>query len=136
MNNPGKLFAYELNNGLIDESVFKQSWCQMYIYYKYAPDGLKLVVLSYVGDCVYWYTSEELVTWFVDTLGNILHVNFLGYYHWFMYISISQLKDCYILVDHTRYATSVVAKYLDTATIKENSKFHQNTLPHDMIFTK
>ena len=44
--------------------------------------------LSYVDDCVYWYTSEELVKRFVDTLGNIFHVDFLGYSHWFMYISI------------------------------------------------
>ena len=53
-----------------------------------------------------------------------------------MYISILQLKDRYISVDKARYATYVVAKCLDTATIKENSKFHKTTLPHDMIFTK
>ena len=34
------------------------------------------------------------------------------------------------------YATSVVEKYLDTPTIKENSKFKDITLPHDMILTK
>ena len=32
----------------------------MSIYYKYAPDGSKIVVLSYVGNCVYWYTNEDL----------------------------------------------------------------------------
>ena len=31
----------------------------MSIYYKYAPDGAKIVVLSYVDDCVYLYTSED-----------------------------------------------------------------------------
>ena len=41
----------------------------MSIYYKYAPDGSKMVVLSYVDDCVYWYTNEDLGKWFVDTLG-------------------------------------------------------------------
>ena len=51
----------------------------MSIYYKYAPDGSKIVVLSYVDDCVYWYTSEALGKWFLDTLGKIFHVNFLGY---------------------------------------------------------
>ena len=39
-------------------------------------------------------------------------------------------------MDQARYATSVVANYIDTATIKENSKFHRTTLPHDMIFNK
>ena len=49
----------------------------MSVYYKYAPYGYKLVVLSYVDDCVYCYTYEELINWFVDTLGKIFHVNFL-----------------------------------------------------------
>ena len=82
----------------------------MSIYYKYAPNGSKIIVLSYVDDCVYWYTSEALVKWFVDTLGKIIHVNFLGYAHWFMSIIISQIKDHYISVDQARYNTSIVAK--------------------------
>ena len=51
----------------------------MSIYYKYAPDESKIVVLSYVDDCVYWYISEALGKWFVDTLGKRFHVNLLGY---------------------------------------------------------
>ena len=68
MTNYGKLFSDELTNFLIDEVGSKQSQCQMSIYYQYAPDGNKLVVLSYVDECVYWYTYEEIVKWFVDTL--------------------------------------------------------------------
>ena len=45
MKNSGKLFADELTELLIEE-VFIQSQCQMSIYYKYAPDGSKIVVLS------------------------------------------------------------------------------------------
>ena len=48
-----KLFSDELTEWLL-ESGFIQSQCQMSIYYKYAPDGTKIVVLSYVDDCVYW----------------------------------------------------------------------------------
>ena len=102
MNNYGKLFSDELTNWIIYESVFKQSQCQMFIYYKYAPDRYKLVVLFYVDDCVYFYTSEELGNCFVDTLGNIFLVNFLGYAHWFMSIRISQLKDYSISVNQAR----------------------------------
>ena len=72
----------------------------------------------------------------MDTLGKILQVNFLGYLHWFIYIKISQIKDHYISVDQGRYATSVVSNYLDTVTIKKNSKFYKTTLPYDIIFTK
>ena len=43
----------------------------MSIYYKYAPDGTKIVVLYYVDDFVYWYTSDALGKWFVDDLEDI-----------------------------------------------------------------
>ena len=72
----------------------------------------------------------------MKTVGNRFHVNFLGYAHWFMSIRISQIKDHYISVDQDRYATAVVAKYLDTAKTKESQKFHKTTLTHDIIFTK
>ena len=86
-----------------------------------------MVVLSYVDDCVYWYTSEALGKWFVDTLGKIFHVNFLGYAHWFMPIRISQMKDRSISVDQARYATSIVENFLDTAIVKASTKF---IIPH------
>ena len=118
------------------EEGFILSQCQMSIYYKYAPYGSKIVVLSYVDDCVYWYTNEYLGKWFVDTLGKRFHVKFLGYSYWFMSIRISQLKGHSISVDKARYATSIVAKYLYTAIVKVSTKFYKTTFPADMIFTK
>ena len=53
MTNSGKLFSIELTGWLL-EAGFIQYQCTMYIYYNYAPDGIKIVVLSYVNDCVYW----------------------------------------------------------------------------------
>ena len=52
-------------------------------------------------------------------------MKFLGYAHWFMSIRISQLKDHSISLDQARYATSIVAKYLDTATVKVSKKFYK-----------
>ena len=135
MTNSGKLFADKLTEWLL-EAGFIQSQFQMSIYYKYAPDRSKIVVLSYVYDCVYWYTNEYLGKWFVDTLGKIFHMNFLGYSHWSMSISISKLNDRSISVDRAIYATSIVVKYLDTATVKVSTKFYKTTLPSDIIFTK
>ena len=68
MSNYGKMFADELTEWLKKEG-FVQSQCQMSIYYKYASDGSKIVVLSYVDDCVYWYTNEDIGKCCVDTLG-------------------------------------------------------------------
>ena len=108
----------------------------MSIYYKYAPDGTKIVVLSYVYNCVYWYTSGDIGKWFVDNQGKRFHANFLGYAHWFMTTIIYQTKDNSISVDQARYTTSIVAKYLDTATFNESNFFYKTTLSYDMIFTK
>ena len=135
MTNSGKLFSDELTEWLIEEG-FMQSQYQMSIYYKYAPDGSKIVLLSYVDDCVYWYKNEDIGKWFVDTLGKRFHVNFLEFAHWFMSIIIFQLKDHSISVDQARYATSIVAKYLDTTTVKVSNKFYKTTLRAEMIFTK
>ena len=90
------LFSDELTNWLIDEAGFNQYKCQMSINSKYASDDSKLVVLSYVDDCVYLYTSQKPGKCFMDTVGKILHMNLLVYAHWFMSIKISQLKDDYI----------------------------------------
>ena len=62
ITNSGKLFSDELTNWIIDKAGFNQSQCQISVYYKYTLDGYKLVVLSYIDDCVYCYTSEELGT--------------------------------------------------------------------------
>ena len=92
MTNSGKLFADELTEWLCEEG-YIQSQCHMSIYYKYAPDVSKTVVLYYVDDCVHCYTYEALGKWFVDTLRKIFHVKFLGYAHWFTSIRIYQTKN-------------------------------------------
>ena len=89
----------------------------MYLYYKYAIGGSKLVLLSYVNEFLYWYTSEELGKCFLGTLLKRFHLNFLGYEHWFMSVRISKINDRSISVDQARYATYFVSKYIDTSTI-------------------
>ena len=80
MTKSGELFSDELTDWLL-EAGFVQYQCQVSIYYKYEPDGTNIVVLSYVDDCVYWYTSEAIRKWFLDNLGNIFHVKFSVYAH-------------------------------------------------------
>ena len=63
-------------------------------------------------------------------------MNFLGYAHWFISIRITQMKDHFIYVYQARYATSIVGKYLDIATVKTSKKFYKTNFPSDMIITK
>ena len=46
------------------------------------------------------------------------------------------MKDHSISVDQARYSTSIVAKYLDTVTVKASKKIYKNTLSSDMIYHK
>ena len=46
------------------------------------------------------------------------------------------MKNHIISVDQARYSTSIVEKYLDTATVKASTKFYNTTFPYDMILTK
>ena len=72
----------------------------------------------------------------MDNLGKRFHVSLLVYAHWFMSIRIYQIRDNSISVDQAIYVTSIVAQYLDTATVQAGTKFYNTTLPADMIFTK
>ena len=46
------------------------------------------------------------------------------------------MKDHSIYMVQDRYDTSILAKYLYTATVKASKTFYNTTLPSDMIFTK
>ena len=46
------------------------------------------------------------------------------------------IEGSFLFFDQARYATSIVAKYLYTATVKLRNKFYKTTFTADMIFTK
>ena len=107
----------------------------MSVHYKYTPDETKIIVLSYVDNCVYWYTFEALGKWFLDTLIKRFHVKFLGFSHRFMLITISLIKDRSISVNKDRYTTSILTNYLNTDIVKTNTKLYKTTSPFKMVFT-
>ena len=72
----------------------------------------------------------------MDVLGKRFHVNFLGYAHLFMPIRISQMNYHFISVYQARYATSILEKYLNTATVNTSKMFYNTIFPSDIIFTK
>ena len=135
MNNYGKLFYDELTEWLLEAGSIQYQF-QMSIYYNYALDGTNIVVLYYVDDFVYWYTSEAPGRFFVDTLRKIFHVKFLGYAHWLMSIRISHMNNSSFSVYQAIYDNHIVAKNVDTATVKASTKLYKTTLPSDMMFTK
>ena len=73
-----KLSADELTQWFLEAGFIKSQY-YISIYYKYAPYGTNIFVLSYVDECVYWYNYEYIGKWFVYDIGKIFHANFLGY---------------------------------------------------------
>ena len=72
MTKSGKLFADELTELLIKEG-FIQSQCQMSIYYKYAPDGSKLLfylmlMIVYIGTQIKILENGLLILWERDSM--------------------------------------------------------------------
>ena len=45
------------------------------------------------------------------------------------------MKDHSISVDQTRYDTYILAKYIDTSTVKTSTKFYKTKFTSDMILT-
>ena len=76
MTNSGKLFADDLTEWLIEAGLI-QYQCQISMYYKYAPDGVNIVVQYSVNDFFYWYTSEALEKLFVESLVKIFRIKCL-----------------------------------------------------------
>ena len=46
------------------------------------------------------------------------------------------MKGHSISIDQNRYANYIVAKYLDTDTVKASTKFYNTNYPYHIIFTK
>ena len=72
----------------------------------------------------------------MDALGKKFHLKLLVYAHWFMSIRIYHVMGHYISLDEARCDTSIVAKYLDTVTVKASTKCYNITFPSNMLFTK
>ena len=45
------------------------------------------------------------------------------------------MKDLFVSIDQARYATFIVAKYVDTVTVKGSKIIYKTTLPSTIIFT-
>ena len=59
ITNSGNIFSDELTEWFLEASFIKSQF-QMYTYCKYTEYGTEIVVLYYVDDCVYWYTTENI----------------------------------------------------------------------------
>ena len=46
------------------------------------------------------------------------------------------MKEHSISLYQSRYATYIVAKYMDTSAVNKCKRFYKTTFPSDMIFTK
>ena len=130
----GSYLLMSLHNGYLKQVLFNHNFRCLYIIIMHDMDQkllfYLLLMIVYIGIQMKILENSLLILWERDSMWT-----FLGYAHWFMSISIYQLKDYSISVDQARYATSIVVKYLDTATVKVSKKVLQDNISrwHDIL---
>ena len=68
--------------------------------------------------------------------GTRFSIEFQGKAHWYLASRISQDKDFNVTIDQSRYAKSIVRRYLEPAGVKKSVKDFSSILPTSFVPTK
>jgi hypothetical protein len=99
------------------------------------PDGVRLYVLNYVDDMLYYCKDSIKLREFEEKLCARFNLELIGQAHWYLGTRINQLANYDIELDQSRYCLSIVKKYLDTAGTARNGRQHVTPLALDFIPT-
>jgi hypothetical protein len=103
----------------------------IYVY----PDGIKLYVLNYVDDMLYYSTDTERLREFEEKLKSQFNLELVGQVHWYLGTRINQLANFDIALDQSRYCMALVKKYLDVASAPKVDRLHTTPLALDFVPT-
>ena len=98
-------------------------------------DGTLLRLIVYIDDCLYFSTSDVSREKFQKQLVDRFNVELQGQAHWYLAARISQDKDFNVTMDQSRYAKSIVTRYLDAAGVKKSNMPHGSILPMSLTLT-
>jgi hypothetical protein len=91
--------------------------------------------LNYVDDMLYYGNSDDLLLTFETQLSEQFNLETKGQAHWYLATRITQLASYDIILDQTRYCSSIIKKYLDSVGCKNVSRKHTIPLPCDFVPT-
>jgi len=130
----GKYWYLDLTDYLL-EIGFKPSKCMRYLFIYTGLDGVRIYVLNYVDDMLYYCKVAAKLKDFEEKLRARFNLELIGQAHWYLGTRINQLANYDIKLDQSRYCLSIVKKYLDTAGKPKNDREHITPLALDFIPT-
>jgi hypothetical protein len=98
-------------------------------------DGSFLRLIVYIDDCLYFATSDATREKFQKELTARFDVELQGLAHWYLAARIQQDKDFNVTMDQSRYAKSIVTRFLEPAGVKKSNISHGSILPASFILT-
>jgi hypothetical protein len=130
----GKYWYQDLMEFLVSIG-FTQSTVIRCLFYKKFPDGSVIFLLNYVDDMLYYGNSDDSLLPFETQLSERSTLETKGQAHWYLATRITQLASYDIILDQTRYCSSIIKKYLDSVGCKNVSRKHTIPLPCDFVPT-
>jgi hypothetical protein len=138
INSAGRLWAEELFEWYLQYG-FKQSIVDPSLFY-YRKGEEWIILLSYCDDSAYFASSTETREEFEKTMCQRFDCKLLGQLHWFLQARVTQHESYDITLDQSRYAASMVARFLPNESITNptltDRKKYDSPLPRDFSFTK
>jgi hypothetical protein len=107
----GKYWYLDLTDYLL-ELGFKPSECMRCLFIYVYPVGIKLNVLNYVDDMLYYSTDAGRLREFEEKLKSRIILELVGQAHWYLGTHINQLANFDIELDQSRYCMALVKKIL------------------------
>jgi hypothetical protein len=130
----GKYWYLDLTEYLL-ELGFKPSECMHCLFIRTYAGGIRLYVLNYVDDMLYYCKDPVRLREFEEKLRARFNLELIGQAHWYLGTRISQLANFDIELDQSRYCAAIVKKYLDVAGAPKVDRVHSTPLPLEFIPT-
>jgi hypothetical protein len=130
----GKYWYMDLTEYLLEVG-FKPSECMHCLFIRTYADGIRIYVLNYVDDMLYYCKDPVKLREFEEKLRARFNLELIGQAHWYLGTRINQLANYDIELDQSRYCTAIVKKYLDVAGAPKVDRAHSTPLPLEFIPT-
>jgi hypothetical protein len=119
----GKYWYLDLTEYLLDTG-FQASECMRCLFIRVYPDDVRIYVLNYVDDMLYYCRDSAKLREFEEKLRACFNLELIRQAHWYLGTRIQQLANYDIELDQSRYCLSIVKKYLETAGAPKNDRRH------------
>ncbi len=105
----GKYWYLDLTEFLLEVG-FNASECMRCLFIRIYPDSVRIYVLNYVDDMLYYCKNSTRLREFEEKLRAWFNLELIGQAHWYLGTRTNQLANYVIELDQSRYCLSIVKK--------------------------